>query len=147
MGVELNEVEQQIVASADVLVQQLLDADRIVFAFPMYNFSLPAAVKAWVDAVIQLGKTFTMTGEGAYAGLCHGKKALILMTTGGDFSQEPTKNMNFATPLMQTCLGFMGIESHVIAAYGLNQYMDRADDIVADAQQEIIGFLQQDPAW
>ncbi len=147
MGMELTEEENNFVASADRLLQQLQDADRIVVAFPMYNFSLPATVKAWVDAIIQNGKTFKMTDEGGYEGLCQGKQALVLMTTGGDFSQEPAKSMNYASPLMQACLGFMGIESHVITAYGLNQYMDRVDEIVEESRQEVVKYIESNQSW
>ena len=64
MGMELTEEENVSVKGVDRLLQQLLDADRIVIAFPMYNFSLPAAVKAWIDAVIQDGKTFKNNKRG-----------------------------------------------------------------------------------
>ncbi len=147
MGMELTEEENNFVTSADRLLQQLQDADRIVVAFPMYNFSLPATVKAWVDAIIQNGKTFKITDEGGYEGLCQGKQALVLMTTGGDFSQEPAKSMNYASPLMQACLGFMGIESHAITAYGLNQYMDRVDEIVEESRQEVVKYIESNQSW
>ncbi len=147
MGLELTEDEREVVKSADKLLQQLQQAEQIVIAFPMYNFSVPATVKAWIDSIIQNGHTFKMTDDGAYEGLCHGKKALILMTTGGDFSQEPVKSMDYAIPLVQACLGFIGIESEAITAYGLNQYMDRADEIVTQTQQEIIHFLAKNKSW
>ncbi len=147
IGMDLDESENDAVAGADKLVKQLLGADQIVMAFPMYNFSIPAVVKAWVDAVIQLGKTFKMTEDGGYEGLCQGKRALVLMTTGGDLSQEPANSLNFATPLIQTCMGFMGIESHCITAYGLNQYMDKADEIVAQTQQDIVSYLNENRSW
>ncbi len=147
IGLALNDAESKSAESADVLTQQLLDADRIVLAFPMYNFSVPATVKAWIDAVVQKEKTFTINEDGSYAGLCHCKEALIIMTTGSDMSQEPMKSMDFALPLAKTSIGFMGIESHGIVAYGLNQYMDRVDDIVVAAQQEITQFLKENPSW
>jgi len=143
MGMKLTESENKAVESTDVLVQQLQETDQIVMAFPMYNFSVPATIKAWFDAVIQNGKTFKMTDEGGYEGLCQGKRSLILMSTGGDFSVEPAKSMNYATPLAEACMGFMDIESHSITAYGLNQYMDRANKIVADTQQEIKSYLNE----
>ena len=147
MGKDLTQEESNCLASGDRLLQQLQEADRIVIAFPMYNFSLPATVKAWVDAIIQNGKTFKITDKGGYEGLCQGKQALILMTTGGDFSQEPAKSMNYATPLMQTCLGFMGIESYAIVAYGLNQYMDRADEIIEASKQEVVEYVENHKSW
>lgn len=136
----LTEQERQSVALADRFLSQLLANDFIVFAFPMYNFNVPAAIKAWIDVVVQKGRTFTVTEEGGFVGLCEGKKALILMTSGGDYSQEPIKSMNFATPYMQACLGFLKIESTAITAFGLNQYADRVEDIVEKAQKEIREF-------
>lgn len=147
MGIELTEEENVFVASADKLLQQIQDADLIVVAFPMYNFSIPATVKAWIDAIIQNGKTFRMTDDGGYDGLCQGKQALILMTTGGDFSQEPAKSMNYATPLIETCFGFMGIESHSITAYGLNQYMDRVNEIVEESKLEVVKYIENNESW
>lgn len=146
MGMELSESENKAVESADLLVQQLLETDRIVLAFPMYNLSLPATVKAWFDAVIQMGKTFTI-GESGYEGLCQGKKALILMTVGGDFTQEPMSSMNHATPLAESLMGLMSIESHSIIAHGLNQYLDRVDEIVSETQQEIVTYLNENTSW
>ncbi len=147
MGMELTKSENIAVDGADKMLKQLQEADRIVIAFPMYNFSLPAAVKAWIDAIIQKEKTFTITEKGRYKGLCQEKRALILMTAGGDYSQGPAKDMNYATPLIQSCMNLMGIDSHTITAYGLNQYMDSADDIVAGAQQEIVGYVDQNSCW
>jgi FMN-dependent NADH-azoreductase len=147
MGLKLTSEENSFVANADTLLQQVQHADRIVVAFPMYNFSVPAAVKAWIDVIIQNGKTFRMIEEGGYEGLCHGKQALMLMTTGGDYSQEPTKSMNYATPLMQTCFGFMGIEAHSIIAHGLNQYMDRVGEIIEDSKREVVNYIENNQSW
>lgn len=147
MGEALNEKEQQAVRGANGFLQSLLEADRIAIAFPLYNFSLPATVKAWVDVVVQKGATFTIDSNGNYEGLCHHKKALILMSSGTDFGQEAMAHLDHGIPLMSACLGFMGIESHAIAAYGLDQYADKASDIVATAQQDIKAFLASDTAW
>lgn len=146
MGMDLSDSENNAVQSADQLVQQLLETDRVVLAFPMYNLSLPATVKAWFDAVIQLGKTFT-AGDAGYEGLCQGKQALILMTVGGDYTQEPMVNMNHATPLAESLMGLMGIESHSVIAHGLNQYMDRADEILEETQQEIMAYFNEHTSW
>lgn len=147
MGMDLSDEENQSVYNNDMLMDQLLNAKRIVMAFPMYNFSLPATVKAWVDSVVQRDRTFRLNDDGSYEGLCHGKRALILLTTGADYREEPYKSMNFASPLMESCFGFMGIEAQTISAFGLNQYPDRVDDIVGQAQQEIVNYLETDEEW
>ena len=146
-GMELSEAETQLVSPCDKLTQQLLAADRLVMAFPMYNFSLPATVKAWADAVTQKDRTFQVNEDGSYTGLCQGKRALVLMTTGADYSTAPYKNMNFASPLIESCLGFMGITCQVFAAYGLNQYPDNIEEIMAKTQQDIATFLKTDSTW
>lgn len=135
-GVPLEEAETRLLFKNDEMLQQVLAADFIVLAYPMYNFSLPATVKAWVDAITQAGETFKMTETG-YVGLCEGKQALVLMTTGGDFSIEPSKSMNFATPLIGAELGFIGIPTEHISAFGLQQYPDKLDLILKKAEQQI----------
>jgi len=128
-------------------MQQVLDAKRIVIVFPMYNFSLPAAVKAWVDCIVQKDRTFEIDDQGQYLGLCHEKKGLILMTAGADYTDEPYKSMNFASTLMEACFGFMGIASHSIVAAGLNQYPDKVDEIIGAAQEDIKQFIKSDVTW
>ncbi|NQZ30088.1 MAG: NAD(P)H-dependent oxidoreductase [Oceanospirillaceae bacterium] len=153
MGKELTPAESETLSDIDLLMRQFKEADRIVLAFPMYNFSVPASVKAWIDTIIQNGQTFKIKEEGGYEGLCQGKHALILMTTGGDYAKEPEKSMDFATPLIQTCMGFMGfmgfmgITSHVITAGGLNQYMDSVDEIVSRTQQQVTQYVKNSPLW
>ena len=85
-------------ARNDEMLQQYKEADFIVLVHAMHNFSLPAPVKAWFDAVLQPNQTFKLTEKG-YEGLCHGTKAAILMTTGGDYKLDIVKDMNFATGL------------------------------------------------
>lgn len=139
----LDASEQAAVQNADSYLQRLLDCDQMVVAFPLYNFCVPAAIKAWLDAVIQKDRTFRMTEEGGYEGLCQGKKALILMTSGGDYSEQPMQAMNLATPLMQNFLGFMGITCETISAFGMDQYADRAPAIVRETQGQVREYAKR----
>ncbi len=138
-GVILNESEDNKMLKNDKMVSQLLEVDFIVLVSPLYNFSIPATVKFWFDAVISAGKTFTQTEMGP-KGLCENKQALVLMTSGSDFDNEPLKNVNFATPLIKTCFGLMGIQSENITAFGLQQYAEKADEILDNAKNEIKTF-------
>lgn len=135
-GVELNQQEEQILAKNDKYVAQVLEADYIVIATPMYNFSVPATVKAWIDAIIQAGKTFAPTPEGL-KGLCENKQALVLMTSSSDFAVEPLKSMNHATTLLKSCLGFIGIPSENITLFGVQQYADKLESLIENAKNEI----------
>lgn len=132
----LTEQEIVLLAKGEKMLMQVKDADYIVIAYPMYNFSIPATVKAWIDIIIQSGKTFELKEDG-FRGLCTDKKALILSTTGFDFENEPAKSADFALPLMQSTLNFIGIKSQNVVAYGLNQYADRKEEIIAQAQNKI----------
>jgi FMN-dependent NADH-azoreductase len=123
--------ENVIVNEYDSYISSLKDCDNLVIAFPMYNFSMPAPVKAWIDAVTQKGKTFTLSEKG-FQGLCVGKKALVIITTGYEVG-----NADFATPLIKTALGFMGIEAEVVTTYGLNQFPDKTSNLLEEASKKI----------
>ena len=70
---------------SDTLVDELLAADILVLAAPMYNFSVPSTVKAWIDHVARAGRTFQYTATGP-VGLATGKKAYIVTASGGVYS-------------------------------------------------------------
>lgn len=76
----------QALARMDRMTAQLKSCDVVVLATPIYNFSLPATVKAWFDSVMLHGDTFATNPKGAYLGLMTGKKALVLMTAFGTYS-------------------------------------------------------------
>lgn len=73
-------------AKMDRMTAQLKSADVVVVAFPMYNFSMPATVKAWFDSVMLHGETFTSSPRGGYYGLMTDKKALVLVAASGTYS-------------------------------------------------------------
>jgi len=127
----LTSEEQMIADEYNNYISSLKECDNLIIAFPMYNFSLPAAVKSWVDAVIQKGKTFTLTDKG-FQGLCVEKKAIVIITTGYEVGEA-----DFATPLIKTALGLMGIEPEVITTYGLNQYPDKVSNLLEEASKKI----------
>lgn len=147
MGETLTEVERAVVSRADRFLSQVLAADRIIIAFPMFNFSLPAAIKAWVDVIVQKEKTFAIDSAGRYYGLLKNKAALLLTTTGSDFGEPSMAAMDHSAPLLKQCLEFMGISTHTIAAYGLNQYAAQAESLVAEAQATIKTYLATEPVW
>jgi FMN-dependent NADH-azoreductase len=87
---------------------ELLAADTLVLAVPMYNFSVPSTLKAWFDHVLHPGQTFEYTSAGP-RGLLKGKKAVILISSAGDYSAAPASSMDFVEPYVRTIMGFMGI--------------------------------------
>lgn len=135
-GVKLNEEQQKLLDKNDQLTNQLLETDYVVLVTPVYNYSLPATVKAWFDAVIQAGRTFT-SGEKGLVGLCENTQALMLTTSGSDFAIEPLKSVNFATPLASACFGLLGIPTETITVFGTQQYADKVEQLLEDSKDEI----------
>ncbi len=80
------DVPVRVLAKMDRMTAQLKASDVVVVAFPMYNFSMPAMVKAWFDSVILQGDTFEPHPRGGYRGLMTGKKALTLVAASGTYS-------------------------------------------------------------
>lgn len=98
---------------SDELVAELRAADVLIIGAPVYNLSIPAALKAWLDLVVRVGCTFTHSAEG-YQGLLTVRKTYLVVTSG---SVEVGTPWDFATPYLRAILGFMGItEVEVISA-------------------------------
>jgi FMN-dependent NADH-azoreductase len=111
----------------------LKTADAVVIGVPVYNFSISAALKAWIDMVSRARLTFRYTENGP-VGLLAGKKAYVVVATGGVPVGSP---MDFATPYLRHALSFLGItDVEVIAADRVNsnagESMDRARAQIAE---------------
>ena len=108
------------------LVAELQHADVIVIGAPIYNFGVPASLKAWVDMIARARLTFRYTPQGP-EGLLKGKKAYVVVASGGVPVDSP---VDFATPYLRQALKFVGItEVEIIAADRLNE--NSADSIDA----------------
>ncbi|CAM3354398.1 FMN-dependent NADH-azoreductase [Thalassospira profundimaris] len=107
--------QKEIIAASDKMVAEILDADVLVIGAPMYNFSIPSTLKAWVDLIARVGVTFKYTENGA-VGLVEGKKAYIVAATGGVPVNSP---VDFATPYLKQVLAFIGItDVEIVEASG-----------------------------
>lgn len=92
-------------ALSDELVAELQDADTVVIGLPIYNFGVPASLKAWIDQVARAGVTFRYTEEGPQ-GLLEGKRAIVVVASGGT---EAGSQIDFATGYIRHILAFIGI--------------------------------------
>ncbi|MGI2905775.1 FMN-dependent NADH-azoreductase [Tolypothrix sp. VBCCA 56010] len=100
----------QAIKISDELVDEFLAADRYVFGVPMYNFNIPSTLKAYIDQIVRIGRTFLVSQEGAFQGLVSGKKMLIVTARGGSFTQgTPTAAYDFQEPYLKAIFGFIGI--------------------------------------
>src|ERR1700692_1282860 len=114
----------QALAASDSLIEDLKQADEYVFGVPMHNFSIPSTLKLWIDQIVRAGKTFSY-GEIGPKGLLTGKKATLLLASGGEYGKgSAMASFDFVTPYLQTVLGFIGItDVTIIAASGTAQLM------------------------
>ena len=105
---ELTPAEVEALAYSDLLINEVLEADVIVLAVPVHNFSIPSTLKAWIDHVVRAGRTFSFTSNGP-KGLVAGKRAIVVLASGGVFSAGPAKPYDFHEPYLRAVLGFIGI--------------------------------------
>jgi FMN-dependent NADH-azoreductase len=97
------------IAASNRYVDELLAADQVVIATPIFNLSVPAALKAWIDQVVRIGRTFAKTANG-FEGLAGGKRVIVIVTSGSDFRlHTPGGAYNFLEPYLRGILGFIGI--------------------------------------
>jgi len=132
--------QQRIVELSDTLVAELKEADRIVFAVPVYNFNLPAQFKTYLDYVARAGVTFRYTPEGVPEGLVKGKQVFVLTARGGKAEGTPSDTM---TPYLRQMLAFLGMtDVTFIAAEGMAMGETAALEGVALARERIDALLQ-----
>lgn len=96
-------------ALSDTLIAELEAADTVVIGAPMYNFTVPSTLKAWLDNVIRAGRTFTYAGGTPKGLLSPGKKAVVFLASGGAYADGPAKAYDFVEPYLRAVLGFIGI--------------------------------------
>ena len=107
LGQNLTVEQKKLMSKMDRMTEQLKSADVVVVAFPMNNFSMPAPVKAWFDSVMLKGQTWDVK-NGSYVGLMNGRKALVIVTSGGIYSKEPMAAWEHALSLTKIEFQFMG---------------------------------------
>lgn len=118
--------QKAILAQSDALIAQLKQADTLVIGLPIYNFSVPASLKTWIDLICRAGVTFQYTEKGP-EGLLTGKSAVLLVASGGVPVDSP---VDFATPYVRQVLNFIGItDIQVIAADGLGGEPNKLDTV------------------
>ena len=116
-------------------IEEFLGADAIVIGAPMYNFSIPSQLKAWIDRIAVAGKTFRYTDNGP-EGLAGGKKVIIVSTAGGIHAGQPTgiAHDNY----LELVLNFLGItDIEVVRAEGLAYGDEPRRNAIAGAQASI----------
>src|SRR6476646_8715508 len=93
---------------SEELIQELESADFVVIATPMHNFTVPSALKAWIDHVVRVRRTFNVTAEGKLGAL-RDRPVFVAVSSGGRFSGERTHQPDFLTPYLKGILGTIGL--------------------------------------
>jgi FMN-dependent NADH-azoreductase len=118
---------------SDQLVAELLATDHLVIATPVYNYNVPAALKAWVDHIVRKGLTLGFDGKG----LVNGKKATLLLASGGVYSEgSPIQDRDIATQYLRLILNVIGIADVTVVAGGGAKVVDLRE-------QSMAGFLEK----
>lgn len=141
---KLTDIQRQENAVSEALVQQFLAADVIVIGAPLYNFSIPSQLKAWIDRVAQVGRTFKYTEKGPQ-GLAGGKTVIVASTRGGVYStSEGGRAMEHQESYLQTVFGFFGItDVRFVRAEGLAMGAEPKAQAIADAELAITALTSE----
>lgn len=122
------------VAFSDELIAELVAADTLIIALPMYNFTVPSMLKAWIDHVARAGVTFAYTEQGP-KGLLANKKVYLVTTMGGNHEAGVS---DFIRPYMKLVMGFLGLtDVEIITAGGLNLGPEHKDAALRAAREQI----------
>lgn len=119
------------------IISEVQAADVLVIGAPMYNFTIPTQLKAWLDRVLKAGVTFKYTEQGP-VGLLQGKTAYIASGRGGVYSQGEAAALDHQESYLRNALAFIGItDVHVVRAEGLNLGEEPRQQALAAAEQAI----------
>lgn len=123
------------IAVSNRYIEELFAADEVLIATPMYNLNVPAALKAWIDQIVRSGRTFAYRDGSGYEGLAKGKRAKIIVASGGDFRPgTPGAGFDFLSPYLRGILGFIGItDVEFIYAHSLTDGNPQRDPSLAEA--------------
>lgn len=130
--------QQAAVDHSDTVIAEVLAADVLVIGTPMYNFSIPSALKAWLDHLVRAGVTFSYGANGPQ-GLITGKKVYLAMASGGVYSEgSAMAAYDFIAPYLKPVLGFVGLTDVEVVRVEGTSIPDLAPTALAKAVESIV---------
>lgn len=134
-----------VLSESDALVDELVSADLIVIGVPMYNFGMPATLKAWIDNIVRVGRTFgfdrSRTGEPYWPLLSDQQKRLVLLSARGDSGYDPGHHLeasNHVEAGVMTPLRYIGIDAVDRIAIEYDEFADeRLQASIATAEAAV----------
>ena len=120
------------------ILDEFLAADVVVIGAPMYNFTLPTQLKAWLDRIMVAGKTFRYTENGP-EGLAGGKRVIIALARGGMYGEgSPAAALEHLESYLRGVFNFMGIDPEFVAADGLAVSPEQRQESISQALGETV---------
>ena len=142
---------QAVLAESDALVDELISADLVVIGVPMYNFGMPSPLKAWIDNIVRVGRTFgfdrSRAGEPYWPLLADHRKRLVLLSARGDYGYgigERLAARNHVEAGVITPLRYIGIEAVDCVAVEYDEFADeRLQASIANAESAVDALVQR----
>jgi FMN-dependent NADH-azoreductase len=125
-------------AHSEELIQELESSDFVVIGTPMHNFTVPSALKAWIDHIVRIGRTFNVTAEGK-VGTLRDRPVFVAVSSGGKYSGERPRQPDFLTPYLKAILGTIGLHNLTFFSIEGTAF---GPDAVADARSKTDQALQ-----
>ncbi|NRF27511.1 NAD(P)H-dependent oxidoreductase [Vibrio coralliilyticus] len=108
-GGVLTDAQKEATQLSDTLISEIFESDVIVISTPMYNFTVPSSLKAWIDQVSRVGKTFSFDPEEGFQGLVKDKQVFVVTAAGAVFSGTDIEKMDFMSDYLSAMLAFLGM--------------------------------------
>jgi FMN-dependent NADH-azoreductase len=115
-------------SQSEELIQELESADVVVIGTPMHNFTIPSALKAWIDHIVRVRRTFNITRQG-YVGTLRDRPVFVAVSSGAQFSGEHARQPDFLTPYLKAILGTVGL--HDVTFFSVEGTSSGEDAITA----------------
>jgi FMN-dependent NADH-azoreductase len=120
------------------VLDEFLASDTIVIGAPMYNFTVPSQLKAWIDRVLIAGRTFRYGADGKPEGLAGGRRVIVALSRGGFYgSGSPAEGLEHLQTYLTGVFGFIGITPEFVAADGISVGPEQRAESLAKAVDEI----------
>lgn len=147
-GQPIDREHQQSWQQIEILIERFLSADIYLISAPMWNFSIPYALKYYIDCIFQPGYLFRYNELGQAIGLVQDKKMVCVTTRGGDYSpQSPFHVYDFQEPYLRAIFGFAGIRDlQFISAQPMDVTLALRESALADAIAQARS-LASNTAW
>jgi len=137
-GEELTNIESRLLAAKQKAMDALTAADVVVFAFPLWNLTIPATLQTFIDYVFQAGYSFKYNENGQLEGLMTDKKVIILNARGGYYSAPEAQPMEMSVNYIKNVVGMFGMEIiEEVIIEGHNASQDKAQEIIANGLEAV----------